>query len=101
MIPEINDKVIEKALAIGVDELSPEANNVTRKSVDRAKEAGFTVRCWGVKSPEMIINAYISGAYGSTTSWPDESKVIIKKYLSLSQHLDRSISEATKRIVES
>jgi hypothetical protein len=53
LIQEISDEVLRTAKEAGVHQICPRANACTREGVDAARDAGFTVRGWGVKSLQV------------------------------------------------
>ena len=62
---------LEKMQAIGGEELCPEAELLTPEMVKRYHDIGFSVRAWGVYTPEIMKNACACGVDGMTINFPD------------------------------
>lgn len=71
LIHELTDEAIQIARNASIDQLCPRANVLTADSVQRAVAAGFSVRAWGIKTPELLLHAVNCGAQGATVNWPD------------------------------
>jgi glycerophosphoryl diester phosphodiesterase len=61
----------------GLGGIYPRAGAVTREEVDWARQAGLTVRCWGVGSESDLKRAFESGAVGTTVDWPGRAKRLL------------------------
>ena len=53
LVQELTHEVTAQAYTAGIAQLCPRANAVDASTVAAAREAGFSVRAWGVKSPEV------------------------------------------------
>ena len=67
-----DDSITEQAIALGLDQVCPRANITTPELVRTLHERGFTVRCHGVYSEELMRHAVECGADGMTTNFPDK-----------------------------
>jgi glycerophosphoryl diester phosphodiesterase len=77
LISKIEGNTLDQASRVGITQICPNVSNVRKDAVNRAKQSGFSVRCWGLKKPSQIIKAYKAGTDGATTNWPDQAKQII------------------------
>ena len=77
---EWDDSIIEQAAALGFNQVCPRANITTPELVRTLHERGFTVRCHGVYSEDLMRHAVDCGADGMTINFPDK----LTDYLNLS-----------------
>ena len=68
---EITDTLADELIAIGADELCPEAKDVTPERVAAWHRLGFNVRAWGVTDEEIMKKVYDAGTDGMTVNFPD------------------------------
>ncbi len=81
LVAEINAETIEKTKALGLYQLCPRANGVTKAAVDRARAVVTEVRAWGLNGDQtarqaqdvqtLIHNVLDAGCDGMTINWPD------------------------------
>lgn len=64
-------QAVEKLRAIQGEELCPEAVLLTREDVEKYHEMGFSVRAWGIYTPEIMKRAVNCGVDGMTVNFPD------------------------------
>lgn len=69
---EEGDEVFDFLRKNGINEYCPLAEIVTEEKVTLWHSMGFRVRAWGVKSEELMKNAYLSGVDGMTVNFPDK-----------------------------
>ena len=69
---EWDDSIIGQAAALGLDQVCPRANITTPDLVHTLHERGFTVRCQGVYSEELMRHAVDCGVDGMTINFPDK-----------------------------
>ena len=55
LVQEITEAVVLQAQRAGFQQLCPRANVATEAAVMLALDAGFTVRAWGIKTPEVCM----------------------------------------------
>lgn len=72
LVRDLNDSIIAQAHAIGVTQLCPRADTVTREWVDRLHAEGFVVRAWGVGTEELMHRLVQAGVDGMTVNFPDK-----------------------------
>ena len=53
LVQELSADVLAQAGRVGVQQLCPRANVLTRRAVEEARRHGHTVRAWGVKSLDV------------------------------------------------
>ncbi len=56
----------------GIEEICPNADEVTPERVDAWHDGGFTVRAWGVKDEEAMKRVVEAGADGMTVNFPQK-----------------------------
>lgn len=81
LVQAINDDVVEKAADLGLFQLCPRANAVTKEAVDQARTVASEVRAWGLNSDQtatqaadvqtLIRRVIDAGCDGMTINWPD------------------------------
>ena len=81
LIAEINDDILEKTKALGLYQLCPRANSVTKTAVDQARVLVTEVRAWGLNGDQsarqaadvqaLIRRVVDAGCDGMTINWPD------------------------------
>ncbi len=76
---EISDELIESLIALGIDELCPNAKDVTPERVAAWHRLGFNVRAWGVSDEGLMRRVYDAGADGMTVNFPDK----LLKYINI------------------
>ena len=70
-LEEIDNTLLNKMKAHGIQELCPNAEVITKEKVDNWKSMGFEVRAWGVSTPEIMKNVFHTGINGMTVNFPD------------------------------
>ena len=63
---------------IGLEQLCPKAEIISRELVDKFKAQGYSVRAWGVKNEELMRRVIDSGADGMTVNFPDKLTEALK-----------------------
>ena len=71
LLREIDDAAISRAQTLGLAQLCPKADTVTRELVARLRNAGFRVRAWGVANEELMHRMVAAGVDGMTVNFPD------------------------------
>jgi glycerophosphoryl diester phosphodiesterase len=71
LVREITDTVVGDAQVLGLAQLCPRADIVTRDLVDCLHAEGFIVRAWGVANEELMRSMVEAGADGMTVNFPD------------------------------
>ncbi len=73
LVHAITNEVIHEATAAGIQQLCPRANIVSEPAVEKALQAGLSVRGWGIKDTEVGLNTYLRhlhiAAHFGTTGW--------------------------------
>ena len=72
LVAETSDERIAEAQALGLTQLCPRADTVTRELVHRLHAAGFVVRAWGVSTEDLMRQVVQAGADGMTVNFPDK-----------------------------
>jgi len=72
LVRELNDSIVAQAHTLGVTQLCPRAEAVTRQWVDRLHAEGFVVRAWAVGTEELMQHAVEAGVDGMTVNFPDK-----------------------------
>jgi glycerophosphoryl diester phosphodiesterase len=80
LVRELNDSIIAQAHALGVTQLCPRADTVTREWVDRLHAEGFVVRAWAVGTEELMQLAVEAGVDGMTVNFPDKLIAYLKAH---------------------
>ena len=75
---EVDDELLARLRADGIDELCPRATLVTRENVEKWRRMGFHVRAWGVANEQLMKAACDAGVNGMTVNFPDK----LRAYLS-------------------
>ena len=68
----INAENIAKLRSIGGTQISPRASLATPESISLAKQAGLSVRLWGVSDPELMKQVCSLDTEGMTVNFPDK-----------------------------
>ena len=69
-----DNSVIEEALRQGFTQICPRTSAVSPALVQTLHDHGFSVRCWGVYTEELMLKAVESGADAMTLNFPDKLK---------------------------
>ena len=69
---KVDDKILSTMNEIGITELCPIADILTKELVDSWHEKGFNVRAWGVTNQDLMIKAFTCGVDGMTVNFPDK-----------------------------
>jgi glycerophosphoryl diester phosphodiesterase len=72
LVKELNDEVVGALRAINGYQICPNVKDVSVDSVKKLKDMGFSVRAWGIKTPQEMEKAYRSGVDGMTVNFPDK-----------------------------
>lgn len=67
-----DDGALEKVLSINGEQLCPYAGNITPELIKQIRQAGLSVRAWGVKDEEIMRRMYDLGVDGMTVNFPDK-----------------------------
>lgn len=73
-----NDSIIEESKEMGITQICPRAEITTPDLVNRIREAGFVVRCHGLRNEELMRHAVDVGADGGTVNFPDKMTEYLK-----------------------
>lgn len=76
---DVSDEATAELLAIGCDEICPEAKDITPERVEKWHSLGFNVRAWGVYNEGLMKATYDAGADGMTVNFPDKLVAYIKE----------------------
>ena len=79
LVSEITDAVVADARAMGLTQLCPRADTVTRGLVQRLHAEGFVVRAWGVANEELMRQVVTAGADGMTVNFPDKLIALLRR----------------------
>jgi len=81
LVQEIDDAILAKTKALGLFQLCPKADKVTKPLVQQARTVVSEVRAWGLNSDSvsnqakavqaLIHNLLAAGCDGMTINWPD------------------------------
>jgi glycerophosphoryl diester phosphodiesterase len=76
LVREVNDDVLDKAQALGLFQICPQAAHVTPQQVALARTVVPEVRAWGLSGTRVEVMALIrrvldAGCDGMTIDWPD------------------------------
>lgn len=63
--------------SISGEQLCPYAEDLTKESVARFHEMGFSVRAWGVKNEEIMAHAVNCSVDGMTVNFPDKLHALL------------------------
>jgi glycerophosphoryl diester phosphodiesterase len=74
LVGQIDDAVVLRARSARVGGIYPRANAASAASVGMARDAGFTVRGWGVADEGDLRRLVEAGAQGTTVDWPDRAR---------------------------
>ncbi len=69
---EIDPSLLKMLKEIGVEQICPDAAQLTPDLVKTLHQQGFSVRAWGVKTEELMKKVYDAGADGMTVNFPDK-----------------------------
>ena len=89
---EVNDELLEKMKADGINEICPESYFVNKDNCKSWHEKGFNVRAWGVYNTDLMQNLVKCGVDGMTVNFPDK----LYEYLSTNGENDESNSNTEK-----
>ena len=73
----MDDQILSKIKEIGITELCPIADILTKELVDSWHEKGFNVRAWGVVNKDLMLKAVQCGVDGMTVNFPDKLTEIL------------------------
>lgn len=73
---------VGKLQAIGGEELCPQAQLLTRETVENYHAMGFSVRAWGVYTEAFMKHACACGVDGMTVNFPDVLDKWVRKSIS-------------------
>lgn len=74
----LSDELLTELKRIGVEQLCPEAPDITAENVARWHADGFEVRAWGVKNEALMRQVYVAGTEGMTVNFPDKLTALMK-----------------------
>jgi glycerophosphoryl diester phosphodiesterase len=78
LVAEASDERIAEARTLGLTQLCPRADTVTREVVHRLHAEGFVVRAWGVATEALMQQVVRAGADGMTVNFPDKLLAYVK-----------------------
>ena len=67
---DFSEEMIAKVKAHNIDHFCPKASLINKEIVDKLRSAGFYVRAWGVKNPDIMKQAIEAGVDGMTVDFP-------------------------------
>lgn len=73
----VDETLLARMCADGIDELCPKASIVTVDDVRIWHRMGFNVRAWGVADESLMRRVYEAGADGMTVNFPDKLRAFI------------------------
>jgi glycerophosphoryl diester phosphodiesterase len=79
LVPAVDDAIVAQARTLGLIQLCPRANVITRALVDRLHAEGFVVRAWGVANEDLMRAVVDAGADGMTVNFPDTLLAYLKR----------------------
>lgn len=65
---------------MGLTQLCPRADTITRELVDRLHAEGFVVRAWGAATGELMRRVVKAGADGMTVNFPDKLIAYLERH---------------------
>jgi len=71
LISDPNDEAIEKLLAIGGEEMAPQAANLTEERNEKLRNCGLGVRAWGISNRAIMKKMCDMKVDGMTVNFPD------------------------------
>ncbi len=80
LLQDATEENCELAADIGCSGIYPNAQKVTPQDIERAHRHGLTVRTWGVKSKDDLLQAFRAGAAGTTVDWPLRAERLLARY---------------------
>jgi glycerophosphoryl diester phosphodiesterase len=78
LVAEASHERIAEARTLGLTQLCPRADTVTREVVHRLHAEGFVVRAWGVATEALMQQVVRAGADGMTVNFPDKLLAYVK-----------------------
>ena len=69
---EIDENLLKQMKEDGIEELCPEAKDITKALVKEWKTLGFSVRAWGVYNVDLMKSAIDAGVDGMTVNFPNK-----------------------------
>ena len=79
LVQGASDAILVDAARLGVTQLCPRGDLITRELVDHLHGSGFVVRAWGVTSDEIMRRVIDAGADGMTLDYPDRAVPYLKR----------------------
>ncbi|MBQ8849084.1 MAG: hypothetical protein IJ011_01970 [Clostridia bacterium] len=76
---DFDGEMLERMKSCNGEQLCPKAENITAEKVDAWHKLGYSVRAWGVTTPELMRYAYDCGVDGMTVNFPDLLSEYINK----------------------
>ena len=77
LLTRITEADLDLCRLLGLAEICPRADTLTREAVEAASAAGVRVRAWGVRNEDDLRTAAASGAWGTTVNWPDRARAAL------------------------
>jgi glycerophosphoryl diester phosphodiesterase len=74
----INDEILSLLERESIGEICPKAEFLAPDAVAKAKEQGFSVRAWGVKTRDLMEKTVLCGVDGMTVNFPDALASFLK-----------------------
>ena len=78
LVADASDERVAEARALGLTQLCPRADTVTREMVQRLHAEGLIVRAWGVATELLMCRVVEAGADGMTVNFPDKLLAYVK-----------------------
>lgn len=89
LVHEMPSSVLQTALEARLDGLCPRANIISKDEVAAATAAGLTVRAWGIKTEQLLQDAWLAGAHGATVNWPGRARELLQAWQQQQQQHQR------------
>ena len=78
LVADASDERIAEARTLGLTQLCPRADTVTREMVHRLHAEGLVVRAWGVATEDLMRQVVQAGVDGMTVNFPDKLLAYLK-----------------------
>jgi glycerophosphoryl diester phosphodiesterase len=77
LLTRITEADLDLCRMLGLAEICPRADTLTREAVEAASALGLRVRAWGVRNEDDLRTAAASGAWGTTVNWPERARAAL------------------------
>ncbi len=76
---EITEDILKLLDSLRIKQICPNINFIDYQKVKYAQNSGFSVRCWGIKTVELMYKALECEVDGMTVDFPDKLAEIVSK----------------------